>query len=366
MRVIVSGYYGSGNAGDEAMLAGVIAGMREAAGEVDFVVISRRPGLTARTHGVRSIGRTDVRSLRRELRASSLLISGGGSLFQDVTSARSCLYYLWIVHQALRAGVPVVAIGQGIGPLRRRWLRALVRRCLNRVQGIAVRDSGSARELQRLGVARAPVRVAADLSLAMPPADPQRVAEAWRDLGIGVPASVLAVAPRTWRVRGQADGSLPKLATAIRQAAASLGQPWQVVCFPMQRPQDDAACAALAAAVDGLVAGKELTPPMLAAMAGQTRAVVAMRLHALIFAATGGAMPVAVSYDPKVQALMTDLGLPTVATTDRFDEARLAAAIVEAWNADDAARAKLRRVMEERRDAVREVFRWAAETARRS
>lgn len=365
MRVIVSGYYGSGNAGDEAMLAGIIAGMREAAGETDFAVISRRPELTAQMHGVHSIGRTDARGLGRELRASNLLISGGGNLFQDATSARSCLYYLWVVHRALRAGVPVMALGQGVGPLRRRWLRALVRRYLNRAQGIVVRDSESARELARLGITRAPVRVAGDLSLAMPPPAAEDASRAYSDQGVRDNEPVLAVAPRTWRIRSAGVEFAAPFARAIARAVSQIEATPRVVVFPMQRPQDEEACRAVAGAVGGISVEAQVSPALLAAMLGRARAVVAVRLHALIFAAAGGAMPVAVSYDPKVRAFMDDLGLTTAANVAGVDEQRLASAIIAAWNAGDAARAKLRRAMEERRGAVREAFRWAAETTRR-
>ena len=364
MRVIVSGYLGFGNAGDEAALAGIIVGMREAAAEVDFTVLSGNPAATARTHGVAAIGRLDFRSLNRALAGAHLLISGGGNLFQDATSARSCLYYLAVIGRAAKARVPVMVLGQGIGPLRRRWLRGLVRRYLHRVSGIAVRDSESARELERMGIQTA-VRVAGDLSLAMPLPGDEQLAEAWRELGVSDAAPMLAIAPRTWRVRGLSGEFSAGLASAIKRAAAQLQPPARIVCFPMQRPQDEAACASLAQSTDGITAREERPPAVLAGMIGGARAVVGMRLHALIFAAMGGAPPVAVSYDPKVQAFMADIGLMAAAEVGELDEGRLAAAIVEAWNADDAAREALRRTMGERRESVRDALRWAAEVARK-
>lgn len=365
MRVIVSGYYGFGNVGDEAMLAGIIAGMRDAAGDVEFVILSGDPASTSAAHGVRAIARFDLRGLRRELADANLVISGGGSLFQDATSARSCLYYLYVIRQALKARVPVVVLGQGIGPLRRRWLRALTAFYLRRVQGIALRDSESARELERLRVRGPSVRVAADLSLAMPAPADEDVSRAYGRLGIRDNEPLLAVAPRTWRVSGLGADFAAAFADAVRHAVAGIEPRPRVVVFPMQRPRDDEVCRAVAEATSGALVEVQLPPPVLAGMMGRARVVVAMRLHALIFAAMGGAMPVAISYDPKVQAFMADLGLTTASSVDRFDKSPLAAAILAAWNADDAARIRLRRTLEERRDAVRDVFRWATEIARR-
>jgi polysaccharide pyruvyl transferase CsaB len=363
VRIIVSGYYGFGNAGDEAMLAGIIAGMRGAAPDPRLTVLSGNPERTSLTHQVESIGRFDFRSLRRALRNADLLISGGGNLLQDVTSVRSCLYYLAVIRRALKARVPVVLLGQGIGPLRRRWLRALAARYLRRVRGIAVRDSQSVRELEGLGVNAAMVRVGGDVSLAMRPAEEGAVARAYRDIGVGDGEPVLAVAPRTWRIRGLNDEFLPRLTSALKHAIGRLDPPARPVFFPMQRPQDDGPCAALAGTVGGIVPQADIAPPLLAAMIGHSRAAVAMRLHALIFAAMGGAVPVAVSYDPKIEAFMSDIGLGVAANAAEIDDDRVASSIVEAWRADVDHRSALRQTMAQRRQALLETFRWAAEAA---
>jgi polysaccharide pyruvyl transferase WcaK-like protein len=73
-----------------------------------------------------------------------------------------------------------------------------------------------------------------------------------------------------------------------------------------------------------------------------------------------------VSYDPKVEAFMADIGRATAATTADLDEGRLGAAIVDAWNAEDAARAALRRAADERRRTVADTFAWAVEIVRRN
>jgi polysaccharide pyruvyl transferase WcaK-like protein len=276
----------------------------------------------------------------------------------------TCLYYLAVIRQALRARVPVVLLGQGIGPLRRRWLRAFARRYLRGVRGIVVRDSQSAVELQRLGVDAASVRVGADLSLAMKLPGQSAVGQAYRDIGVGEGEPVLAVAPRTWRVRALDSDFLPGLASALNRAIPAFEPPARVVFFPMQRPHDDEPCAALAGAVGGIIASAEMPPPLLAAMVGSARAVLAMRLHALIFAAMGGAAPVAVSYDPKIEAFMSGVGLAVAGNAAHIDERHLACAITDAWQTDAEHRTALRQIMAQRREALLENFRWIAETAR--
>ena len=117
MRALVSGYYGFGNAGDEAMLAGLVEGFRaHARGGADGAL--RRSGGTHAEHGVAAIPR-GFSSARAALRKTDLFISGGGGLIQDATSWRSPLYYLGLMRMARRAGVPVACLGQSVGPLTR-------------------------------------------------------------------------------------------------------------------------------------------------------------------------------------------------------------------------------------------------------
>src|SRR4051794_10830826 len=109
MRVAVSGYYGCGNAGDEAVLAGIQeAFARQAGGRVRLVIFSQDPTATQRMHGLPAIERMSLTALRSTLKETDLLLSGGGSLLQDTTSMRSLLYYLWVVRLAFAHRVPVM------------------------------------------------------------------------------------------------------------------------------------------------------------------------------------------------------------------------------------------------------------------
>ena len=89
IRVVVSGYYGFDNLGDEAVLAGTVQALRTRHPGMEIAVLSANPELTARAHNVRGISRNRPGDLLRALRECDLCLSGGGSLFQDVTSWRS-------------------------------------------------------------------------------------------------------------------------------------------------------------------------------------------------------------------------------------------------------------------------------------
>ena len=74
MRLVISGYYGYGNTGDEAVLEGMLTSLHKA-GHVHTTVLSADPEATRALHGVDAISRTDPRG-------SVARLGPGGSLDQ--------------------------------------------------------------------------------------------------------------------------------------------------------------------------------------------------------------------------------------------------------------------------------------------
>lgn len=94
-QVVISGYYGFGNVGDEAVLAAILQQLTHLWPKARYTVLSGNPPATMQEHGVEAISRHDLGSLGSALSSrKAVLISGGGTLFQDMTSSRSLYYYL--------------------------------------------------------------------------------------------------------------------------------------------------------------------------------------------------------------------------------------------------------------------------------
>lgn len=116
--ILVSGYYGFGNLGDEAILAALCQDLVSLGiSRRQIVVPSGNPQQTAAEHGVSVLGRCDLKGIWRVLSSARCMVSGGGSLLQDATSKRSLPYYLSLVELALLRRVPVVMYAQGLGPI---------------------------------------------------------------------------------------------------------------------------------------------------------------------------------------------------------------------------------------------------------
>ena len=149
-HVVISGYYGSKNAGDEAMLAAMVEVLSDLNPKVHITVISADPEDTKKRHGVEAIGWLDFCGIIGALRQADVLLSGGGSLLQNITSRRSLYYYLVIIWLAQLCSTPVMLYAQGIGPISGRIARWVMRHNGNRVKMITVRDRGSLQELAEL------------------------------------------------------------------------------------------------------------------------------------------------------------------------------------------------------------------------
>ena len=156
-RVVISGYYGFANAGDEAMLAAIVGSLKDIIPDVSITVITGNCRMTRENHNVQAVHRLNFFAIAAAIRRCDILISGGGSLLQDVTSARSLYYYLWIMKIALFFKKPVMLYAQGIGPVRGAKARRAVRKVLQRVAVIGVRDADSKAELAAMGVTKPPV-----------------------------------------------------------------------------------------------------------------------------------------------------------------------------------------------------------------
>ena len=304
-NIVISGYYGFGNAGDEAMLAAMIEALSDLDPHLNIIVLSGNPEDTRRRHGVAAVFRLNYPEIIGAMKKSDLLIIGGGSLLQDVTSDRSLYYYLSIVMLAKKLGKPVMLYGQGIGPVRGELAKGAVRIIGNMVDLITVRDEGSRDELKLLGITKPPVYVTADAVLAMHPVDKGIGRAILRKHGFEGVAPLIGFSVREWRDWRQYKDVL---ARAADDMAAEFGA--RIVFLPMQWPDDLGVARKIAARMkhQAAILDEEYTTSELLSLTGNLDVLIGIRLHALIFAAVMHVPLIGVSYDPKVDRFMETIG----------------------------------------------------------
>lgn len=304
MRIIISGYYGFGNAGDEAVLAATVAELGRRLPEAELVVLSGDPGATRELHGVEALQRWPLHNLTDAIRSADLLLSGGGSLLQNETSWPSLAYYLLTLRIAWKYRVPFVIHAQGLGPLRGGLSRKLTASALMRAQAVTLRDEASLALARSLGMPAQRLTLAADPAFLLEPVGDAEVDAILRDTGVEPGEPLVGMVVREWRGAREALGPLARIA---RTAAEEWGA--RTLILPFQLPDDLEVSHELAALAPGsALVAQELHPRALLGLTGHLDLLVAMRLHALIFAAASAVPGVGLSYDPKVEALCETAG----------------------------------------------------------
>jgi polysaccharide pyruvyl transferase CsaB len=335
-NLVISGYYGSKNGGDEAMLAAMIEVLSDLDPKVNITVISANPADTRQRHGVEAISWLSVPDILRALRQADLLISGGGSLLQNVTSGRSLYYYMGIIFLARLVRTPVMLYAQGIGPI----YGSLARRCMcwigNHVNLITVRDEGSLGELERLHIQQPPIEATADPVLAIHPVDREIGRKILQHYHADGAKPIVGISVREWRGWKHYKEALTQTADRI---VRELGA--RVVFLPMQCPEDVKAARLITAHMqeEATVLEGEYTTSEFLSLVGNMDLLLAVRLHALIFAGVMGVPMLGISYDPKIDRFLASIDEHPVGDLKGVTTDELMGEVRRKWNDKAAFRA---------------------------
>ena len=314
-QVVMSGYYGFSNAGDDAILEAIHQSILEASGEVGVTVLSNDPRETQRHYGMNATPRFRFWKVFGALRRCDALLSGGGSLLQDRTSTRSLLYYLSIVRCAEWMGKPVMLYANGIGPVQKPANRRRVKRAVERAALVTLRDHSSARELVEMGVERPDLHVTADPVFNLDPAPKERAGELLRSAGLERGTPFAAVSVRDWPDTGSFAGELAALCDHLYRTCGM-----EILFLMMQPCRDRAATAQVRSAMEcpSHLLDAPCTPRELMAVLGEGRLCLAMRLHTLIFSARMAVPVLGLVYDPKVASYLKELDMPSAGDVHHF------------------------------------------------
>jgi polysaccharide pyruvyl transferase CsaB len=326
-RIVLVGASGYTNLGDDAILAAMLAELRDELPGATFVVASGDPARLA--------GESDVVPIRFEdgaidaaLGTADLLVVGGGGFIYDHDMRLSMLDFLRGDRRhvyryfsaaliARNRGVPVYFYAVGVGPLVTPAGRALTRDVLSLASAITVRDALSSLELQRAGLSSPAVQVTADPAVRL-----RRSSRAWSGRPDGL---VVGFVVRPWLsfVDGEANGNreFERYVEWLADAADHVAERWSAtpVFLPAQRLNDDD--AEIAAQVLEQMRHRQRArildlPPdyeSFQAAVESLDALVSSRLHPLIFAAQAQVPLIGIALAPKVRAFLAALGLGQLA-----------------------------------------------------
>lgn len=291
-KVIISGYYGFDNFGDEAILGVLVNKLKE---HTPYIrVFSSHPKKTRKLYTVQSTLYFCICCICANLMKCDILISGGGSLLQDVTSKRSLYYYLFVINMALFFRKKVIIFAQGIGPINSKFGRLLTKNTLKKCTVLTVRDEKSQFLLRGWGL------------------NPELVCDPLFDISYvsSMPSNKVGVQLRGFRT--VTDKLLTKLAQQINKEFSDK----EIEIYSFQDSIDLNVCKQfelILRAINPVIQTKVIynqTSAEILDKVAKLDYMIAMRFHANLIAIKYGIKTLAINYDEKVEKLANDANIP--------------------------------------------------------
>ena len=330
-KILIAGYYGFGNIGDEAILQSVITKLSDRLDNIEIQVLSAKPNKTLDKYNIPYIDRKSFLGVLKAVRDCDLLVIGGGSLLQDVTSKKSIYYYLAVILMGIAFRKKVMMYSQGIGPIKRKINRYLTSFLLNRVDFITVRDNNSKNELIDMGVLEGNIAVAADPVIGLNKTGKQKGLSILKNNyeNFDETKPLIGLAFRYWKNN---DVKINEILVNItdklsRQLNAN------IVFIPFHHNEDIKILTAIEPRIEekGILIKEKYGVPEMLSIMENLDLVIGVRLHSLIFAAVAQIPMIAVSYDPKVEFFMESLGLKAFSKIENLEEEALINEINKVW-----------------------------------
>ncbi len=306
--VVLCGYYGFGNTGDDALLHAAIRRAVTRFPDCTLSALTRRGKKDIPFFGIRCVRRWHPLAVRRELCHAERLIFGGGTLLQDRTSFRSLLYYATLLLYAKRKGLTIELWGNGLIPPETAWGERLIPACLGRCDRIGLRDGASLAWALSQGIRTSEPKIffEPDLALSTPTASAERIDFLCRRFGLLPPPN--GKAPRGFGIVALRGGMGPGyLKIMVAWLTTLHAEQMRLLFVPMCPTEDERICRRLATLFGATVA-VHLSPSDLVGLASRARIVCGTRLHALIFAAASETPFVGFGNDPKIEAFCREHG----------------------------------------------------------
>ncbi|TCP26011.1 polysaccharide pyruvyl transferase CsaB [Scopulibacillus darangshiensis] len=305
MKVVISGFYGFNNAGDEAILKAMIDNLKMKWPELEITVLSFDPRATSSVHDVKSLYRGWRRDTLKKMQAiknADVLISGGGGLLQDTYPTKVISgplpYYLIIVMLAKLMRTKVMFFSQGIGPINTRYAKSLMKLVANRVDLITVRDQHSKGLLKKLGIKKPQTIVTADIVFSYLISNESSHLN--NLLRLPDQSAFVAVSVRPWFDQTNYYGEFAKALDILIEKRGITP-----IFIPMENHHDYQAAERVISEMSYgsqcRVLDPNLPPNDYISFIKNCHLMIGMRLHALIFSALAAVPFIGVSYDNKVE-----------------------------------------------------------------
>lgn len=349
-RIAISGGYGNGNSGDEALLICMLEELRQRFPNAYFTVFSDDTEVSKRycpdtrfvysgRFGLFEPGKSGIAALAwiwemfTTLFWSNLLITGGGTILQDATHPLFVPFWFFKVVIAQLLFTPTMFYGIGVGPLRRVSSSVLMNIVGRSMDRITLRGPLSKRWSRKFKIPSKRLEITADPAVMLPAASKKRVDEilSGENVRLQNDRPVIGFCIREWYKlhtnsitdkNWTSDGrrQYKNLISSLVDLACHIisFERADILFVPMSLkvPNDDNRAAKLV--IDRLperyrnhchLIGKEYLPQEMKGLLGLCQRVVSMRFHPLIYATTQKIPVLGIAYGLKTYDYLEALEL---------------------------------------------------------
>ena len=353
--IVLSGYYGFSNSGDDAILKMIIKEIRNYNESIGITILSNRPNDAKAIYNVNAVSRWNIFSIIKVLKKSKVFISGGGSVIQDVTSTKSLFYYLGLIMLAKSYNNKIMLYANGIGPIKHERNRKIAKNVLNKTDIITLREMDSKEFLDEMGVINPKISVTCDPVIGLEEISKEETETLLFRYNL-FGKKFAAVSLRSWK-------GAPLFEEEFIRAAKRLKKDTEIelVFIPLQHPDDVDFSRKIAAATDSVCIDKRLSAEMCIGIAKYSEFVIGMRLHMLIYSFVAGVPALGISYDPKVEGVMKYFGEDTYINILEFTERNFISKAQRIINGNDQYRAAVSHRLGELKEKNKENIRYVIE-----
>lgn len=326
--ILISGYYGFENSGDDAILMAILDNLRAYKKDIKILVLSKKPEDTKRIYNVDAAQRFSFNEVVNAMKSSKVFLNGGGNLIQDDTSTRSLMYYLSTIWLAKRFGMKVMLYSNGIGPVKKSMNRILTSRIINQADVITLREEASLEELKKLSVDKPQLLITADPAFTLAPCTEAEAAAVLQREGIKQDAPLIGLSARKWKGHEVYAG---KIAAAADYLYEKYGI--KSVLIPLHYPHDMEISNEIASRMKSnpyIIKHKYNVTETLGIIKSMDL-ILGMRLHALIYGASLGVPVVGLPYEPKVIDFLCFINQPSAGHVESLDYDEMIKTIEQVW-----------------------------------
>lgn len=326
MRIVIHGSYGTGNRGDNVILSQLLLLLAAETPGADVTLLCRdeqrvalylaseHPELALRVTPLNASFRRHPLQVLRACQQADLFVLGGGGLLWGKAPG-NLSYWLQRARIARGSGAHLIFYLPGIYGVKGRRAHRLLGRVTEAADFVSVRDEEGLEQLRHCGVPEERIALGADPAFLLAPPEPGQIDDLLQALGLEG-RRLVGLSARDWQERLSAG----IFANFVRHL---LDDPDVVLLFFVMKTggrlgetdTDDITVARKllrtlppelqqrVLIVDDAYSNAEMI-----ALLAACQYLVAMRLHALIFATIAGTPFGALAYDDKIRAYMSMLG----------------------------------------------------------